>query len=92
MGPMPRAAGNFRFLIVATDYFTKWVKAKPLIQISERDAERFVWKNIITRFGIPWVLVTDNEKQFEGKAFRSLCERFSISHYFSTPVYPQSNC
>ena len=88
---MPRSAGNFRFLIVATDYFTKWVEVEPLVHIRDSDVEKFVWKNIITRFGIPRALVTDNGKQFEGKVFRSLCERFGVKHYFSTPVYLQSN-
>ena len=64
---MPRSTGNCRFLIVATDYFNKWVEAKPLAHIRESDARKFVWKNIITRFGIPQALVTDNGKQFEGK-------------------------
>lgn len=50
-----------------------------------------MWKNIITRFGIPRALVTNNGKQFEGKVFRNLCEQYIIRHYFSTPVYPQSN-
>ena len=53
VGPVPRSAGNFRFLIVATDYFTKWVEAEPLAHIRESDAERIVWKSIIMTFGIP---------------------------------------
>ena len=88
---MPRSVRNFRFLIVATDYFTKWVEADPLVHIRDSDAKKFVWKNIITRFGIPRALVTDNGKQFEGKAFKNLCDRYGIKHFFSTLVYPQSN-
>ena len=91
VGPMPRSACNFRFIIVATNYFTKWVEVKPLAHIRDSDAKKFVWKNIITRFGIPRALVTDKGKQFEGKAFRNLCEQYGIKHYFSAPVYPQSN-
>ena len=88
---MRRLADNCRFLIAATDYFTKWIEAEPLAYIRESDVKKFVWKNIITRFGIPRALVTDKGKQFEGKAFRNLCEQYSIRHCFSTPIYPQSN-
>ena len=37
--------------MVGTDYFTKWVEAKPLANIRDVDAKKFIWKNIITRFG-----------------------------------------
>ena len=59
---MSRSVGNFRFIIVTTDYFTKWVEAEPLAHIRESDAKKLVWKNIITRFGIPQALVTESGK------------------------------
>ena len=43
MGPFPRATGNRRWLLVRTYYFTKWVEAKPLANIRDTDAKRFVW-------------------------------------------------
>ena len=49
--PFPKAVGNRKYLLVSTDYFTKWVEAEPLANIRDVDAKRFVWKNIITRFG-----------------------------------------
>uniref|UniRef100_A0A2N9FPT4 Integrase catalytic domain-containing protein n=1 Tax=Fagus sylvatica TaxID=28930 RepID=A0A2N9FPT4_FAGSY len=72
VGPLPRAPGNKKFLIVATDYFTKWVEAEPLSHIREVDTKRFLWKSIITRFGIPWAVISDNGTQFEGKLFKGL--------------------
>ena len=45
---------------VGTDYFTKWVKAEPLANIKDVDAKKFVWKNIVTWFGIPHTLILDN--------------------------------
>uniref|UniRef100_A0A2N9IAR1 Uncharacterized protein n=1 Tax=Fagus sylvatica TaxID=28930 RepID=A0A2N9IAR1_FAGSY len=70
VGPLPRAPGNRQWLIVATDYFTKWVEAEPLVHITDADSKRFVWKNIITRFGIPRVLVSDNGSQFTSERDR----------------------
>ncbi|XP_075670385.1 uncharacterized protein LOC142640183 [Castanea sativa] len=51
VGPFSRAVGNRRWLFIETDYFTKWVEAEPLAYIRDVDAKRFIWRNIITRFG-----------------------------------------
>ena len=51
------------------DYFTKWVEAKPLANIKHVDVKRFIWRNIVTRFGVPHTLITDNSLQFDSKAF-----------------------
>uniref|UniRef100_A0A2N9H645 Uncharacterized protein n=1 Tax=Fagus sylvatica TaxID=28930 RepID=A0A2N9H645_FAGSY len=91
VGPLPRAPGNKKFLIVATDYFTKWVEAEPLAHIRDTDAKRFLWKNVITRFGIPWAVISDNGTQFDGKVFKGFCSDLGIKNFFSTPGYPQSN-
>ena len=71
------------------DYFTKWVEAEPLANIRDVDAKRFVWRNIVTRFGVPQTLISDNRLQFDSKAFRRYCLR--ITNRYSTPAYPQGN-
>jgi ribonuclease HI len=91
VGPLPRAPGNKRFLIAATDYFTKWVEAEPLSNIRDVDTKRFLWKNIITRFGIPWAVISDNGTQFESRLFKGFCSDLGIRNFFSSPGYPQSN-
>lgn len=47
-------------MVVAADYFTKWVEAEALANIRDIDVKKFVWKNIITRFKVPRALVSDN--------------------------------
>nr|XP_023919080.1 uncharacterized protein LOC112030644 [Quercus suber] len=56
-GLFPKAAGNKKYLLVGTDYFTKWVEAEPLANIRDVVAKKFIWKNIVTRFGIPHTLI-----------------------------------
>ena len=53
VGSFPKAAGNKRYLLVGTDYFTKWVEAESLANIRVVDAKKFIWRNIVTRFGVP---------------------------------------
>ena len=83
--------GNKKYLLVYTDYFTKWVKAEPLANIMDVDVKRFIWKNIITRFGVPYILISDNGLQFDSKAFVKYCSDLGIKNRYSTPAYPQGN-
>ena len=91
VGPFPKAVGNKKYLLVGTNYFTKWVEAEPLANIRDVDAKRFVWKNIITRFGVPHVLISNNNLQFDSKMFRRYCGELGITNRYSTPAYPQGN-
>ena len=91
VSPFPKAAGNKRYLLVGTDYFTKRVEAEPLANIRDVDAKRFVCRNIVTRFEVPWTLISDNELQFDSKAFRRYCCELGIANRYSTPAYPQGN-
>ena len=53
VGPFPKAVGNKKYLLVCTNYFTKWIEAEPLANIRDVDVKRFIWKNIVTWFGVP---------------------------------------
>ncbi|PNX57698.1 retrotransposon-related protein, partial [Trifolium pratense] len=59
LGPFPTAAGQNKYLIVAVDYFTKWIEAEPLANITAFNVLRFFKRNILARFGIPQVVITD---------------------------------
>jgi len=48
-------------------------------------------KNIVCRFGIPKVLVSNNGKQFDNEAFQDFSQRLSIKNHYSLPAYPQVN-
>ena len=89
MGHFPKIEGNKRYLLVGTDYFTKWVETEPLANIRDEDAKRFVWKNILTWFEISCTLILDNGLQFDSKAFRRHCCDLGITNRYSTPVYLQ---
>ena len=91
VGPFPKAAGNKRYLLVSTDYFTKWVEAEPLANIRDADAKKFIWRNIVTRFGVPRTLILDNGVQFDNKTFRRYCCELGIANRYLTPAYPQGN-
>lgn len=67
------------------------MEAEPSSNIRDVDAKKFVWKNIVTRFGIPHTLISNNELQFDNKTFRRYCCELDIRNRYSTPAYPQGN-
>ncbi|KAL6312809.1 hypothetical protein AAG906_022537 [Vitis piasezkii] len=91
VGPLPAAPAQKKFLLVATDYFSKWVEAEAYANIKDKDVTKFVWKNIVCRFGIPQTIIADNGPQFDSIAFRNFCSELNIRNSYSTPRYPQSN-
>ena len=70
MGPFPQGKKQLRFLIITIDYFTKWVEVEPVMTIMEAKVTSFVWENIICKFGVPYVIISDNGKQFDNSKFR----------------------
>ena len=88
---MSSATWGRGMMIVATDYFIKWVEAEPMTTITLMDIEHFSWKNIICHFGIPDSIVTDNGSQFVGNDFAKFFKKYGIKQHISTPRYPQGN-
>ena len=88
MGPFPLGKKQLGILIIAIDYFTKWVEAKPVTTITEAKVTNFVWKNIICRFGVPRVIVPDNGKQFNNPKFQNFCQDLGVKNHYSSPKHP----
>ena len=82
---------QMKFLVVGIDYFIKWVEAEPLASITQQNVKNFVWKNIVCRFRVPRVLVSDNRRQFDNALFKKICEHFGIQNHYSSPTHPQAN-
>ena len=91
VGPLPTATAQKKFLLVAIDYFSKWVEVEAYASIKDKDVKRFVWKNIVCRFGIPQAIIADNGPQFDSFAFKDFCAELHINNLYSTPRYPQGN-
>ena len=91
MALFPKAVRNKRYLLVDTDYFTKWVKVEPLANIRDMDAKKFFWKNIVTWFGVLRTLISDNGLQLDNKSFRRYCCEMGITNKYSISAYPQGN-
>nr|GEV28939.1 reverse transcriptase domain-containing protein [Tanacetum cinerariifolium] len=80
-----------KFLIVAIDYFTKWIEAKAVETITGSQVKQFVWDNIVYRFGLPGEIVSNKDKQFSDNPFKDLCDKLNITQWFASVKNPQSN-
>ncbi|XP_059436627.1 uncharacterized protein LOC132169643 [Corylus avellana] len=65
--------------------------AEALVNITAKNIEKFLWKSVICRYGIPHAFVTDNAKQFDCESFRDWCSGLHVRQYFSSPGHPQAN-
>ncbi|GJU22944.1 reverse transcriptase domain-containing protein [Tanacetum coccineum] len=91
LGPLPEAPGKVKYVIVAIDYFTKWIEAKPLARTTGKEVKKFVWDNIVCRFGLPKIITTDNGTNFVNDPFKGWCERLNITQINTAVAHPQAN-
>ncbi|KAG7588764.1 Integrase catalytic core [Arabidopsis suecica] len=91
VGPMHRSTRGVQYLLVLTDYFSKWIEAEAYISIHDSVVKTFLWKHIICRYGVPYEIVTDNGPQFISNDFEDFCSAWGIKLSYSTPRYPQGN-
>jgi len=82
---------QMKYLIVAIEYFTKWIEAEPVAQITAHRVQHFVWRNIVCRFGVPRRLVSDNGTQFARQQLGKLCSEVGIKQVFAFVEHPQTN-
>ncbi|KAJ9565034.1 hypothetical protein OSB04_001000 [Centaurea solstitialis] len=91
VGKLPPAPGQKVYLLVLTDYFSKWIEAGAFSQVRDKEVISFIQKNIIYRFGVPAEIMCDNGSQFISDKTRTFYEKRGIKLITSTPRYPQSN-
>ncbi|KAG7538977.1 Integrase catalytic core [Arabidopsis suecica] len=91
IGPLHRSTRGAQYLLVLTDYFSKWIEAEAYASIKDSAVNTFIWKNIICRHGVPYEIVTDNGPQFISHEFEAFCSEWNIKVSYSTPRYPQGN-
>ncbi|GKV37451.1 hypothetical protein SLEP1_g45482 [Rubroshorea leprosula] len=91
LGPFVKGKRGCIYLMVAVDYFTKWIEAKPLSTTTEKKIEEFLFNSILCRFGIPKRIIADNGSQFRAAALRSFCNDYGIELALTSVYTPQSN-
>lgn len=91
LGPLPKSDSGNRFITIVMDYFTKWPEgfATP-DQTAETVANGLV-ENVISRFGVPYQIHSDQGRNFESNVFRAVLDRLGVEKTRTTPLHPQSD-
>jgi hypothetical protein len=77
--------------VVVVEYFTRWIKAKPLATITSETVKKFFWQNIVCRFGVPRALTVDSGKQFDSDNFKELCRSIGTKIAFASVYHLEFN-
>jgi hypothetical protein len=88
--PIAKTIGN-QYIIVTIDYTTKWVEARALKDNTTKNIVKFIYENIITRFGCLTHFINDQGSHFINKTIEVLVAEFMIIHHKSTTYYPCGN-
>ena len=91
VGPLPITTLKNRYIIVATDYLTRWPEAQAVPNASAATLAQFIFTEIVCRHGIPKIILSDQGPNFRSDMLRILCEKLLIHHKFSSPYHPQTN-
>ncbi|KAE8654967.1 hypothetical protein F3Y22_tig00117034pilonHSYRG00338 [Hibiscus syriacus] len=87
----PKASNGHCFILVAIDYFTKWVEAASYTNIKRSTVCKFIKKEIVCRYGLPERIITDNALNLNNKMMTELCAQFKIKHANSVAYRPKMN-
>jgi hypothetical protein len=91
VGKLTPAQGTYTFIIVTVEYFTKWVKAKLVTNITFATIQKFIWQNIICCYGVPEQITIDNAKYFDSAMFKDSCHQIGTKVSFTFVYHSQSN-
>jgi transposase InsO family protein len=90
INPLGKRTGA-KYIITATEYLTRWVEARAFKDYSSTTTTCFIFDDIITRFGCPKNIMSDQGTHFINKTIEALTQEFEVHHQKSTPYHPQVN-
>eukprot|EP00253_Pinus_taeda_P021068 PITA_21068 len=87
----PSSSSQHKWIFTATDYFTKWIESIPCRQANDPTIIQFLESNILSRFGYPKKIITDNAAAFKSNKIINFCHKYHITLGHSTAYCPQGN-
>jgi hypothetical protein len=80
-----------KYVVVAVEYFSKWIEAKPLATITSVTIQKFFWQSIVCRFGVPKAITADNGTQLDAETFKTFYNQIGTKIHFASVRHPESN-
>ncbi|XP_019435876.1 PREDICTED: protein NYNRIN-like [Lupinus angustifolius] len=81
IGPIePKASNGNQFILVAIDYVTKWVEANSYASVTRKVVLRFIKRDLVCRYGLPFQIITTNATNLNNKMMTEMCQKFKIKN------------
>lgn len=91
VGPIPRSTEGNRYLLTCKDFFTRWVEAFPVPDLTAATAAKVLEKEIFARYGLPEAIHADNGTSFTSRLMHDVYKELNISYTHTPPYNPKSN-
>ena len=91
LGPLPETPRGNKYILTATDHFTNWVEIIPISDLTAVTTARVLLNEVISRYGCPDTILSDQGRNYESKIFQELCNLLEIKKKRTTPRHPQCN-
>ena len=89
--PFPTTERLNRYILTATCHFTKWVEIFPIQNESAESCAKVLVNEVISRYGCPIEIHTDQGRNFQSKVFKTICNMLTIRKTRSSPKNPKCN-
>jgi hypothetical protein len=80
-----------KYIITTVEYLTKWEEVEPVENCTKETTAKFIYENIVTRFGCPLTIISDQGTHFINSTIKVLLKKFMIDHRKTTAYHPQAN-
>ena len=87
----PTSSSQHKWILTAIDYFTKWIESIPSRNATDLVSIKLLETNILSWFGYPRNIITDNVVAFMSKNLVEFCYKYHITLGNSVAYYPQGN-
>ncbi|KAK3104661.1 hypothetical protein FSP39_007335 [Pinctada imbricata] len=91
LGELPVTDAGNKYVLVISDYFTKWTESFPMPNMEAATCAKILVEHVISRFGVPATIHSDQGSQFESALFQEMCKLLGIKKTRTTPYHPQSD-
>ena len=91
LGELPNTNDGNKYILVISDYFTKWTEAHAMPNMAASTIADIIVREVVTRFGVPTTIHSDQGSQFESELFTEMCQLLQINKTKTTPYHPKSD-
>ena len=91
LGELPITDKGNRYILVVSDYYTKWTEAFSMPNMEARTVADIIVREVVSRFGVPYIIHSDQGRQYESQLLLEMCKVLHIKKTRTTPYHPQSD-